>query len=112
MTNSSRCDRCGQTETTKHLLWDCEEAKRIWDAYNTWIRNQAVTDNNVQVNSYNDIYVVDDNAQACKVKIKVIQEMIQITRPRHWNLENINNIDKDLRGMEKYNKTIKHKLTL
>ena len=69
-----------------------------------------VTDNSDQVNNYNDIYVFNDNAQANKVKIRVIQEMIQITRPRYWNLENIINIDKGLRGIEKYNKIIKHKM--
>ena len=78
--------------------------------YNSWIRNQPLTSDCVQVNNYNDIYVVENNAQTCKVKIKIIQEMIQITRPRYWNLEHINNIDKNLRGMENYNKTINHKM--
>ena len=62
-----------------------------------------------QITEYKDIYVVDDNVQACKVKIKIIQEMIQITRPNSWNLEKINNINKDLTGIKTYNRIVSGK---
>ena len=108
--NNNKCERCDQIEITKHLLWECMEAGRIWEAYNIWVRNQAVFIRVKQLSEYKDIYEVDDNTQACKVKIKIIQELIQINRPRSWNLENINSIDRNIKAMEKYNKMLKKQI--
>ena len=42
--------------------------------------------------------------------MKIIQEMIQIERPRGWNLEKINLISKEIKKIELYNKMLtKHK---
>ena len=46
---------------------------------------------------------MDDCAHVCKVKMKIIQEMIQIERPRGWNIERINLISKDIKKIEFYN---------
>ena len=102
MINNNQCERCQQTESTKHLLWGCVEARNIWELFNIWIGN-----NNSRakvVNNYQDIYNIDDCAHVCKVKMKIIQEMIQIERPRGWNIEQINNISKDIKKIEVYNK--------
>ena len=56
------------------------------------------------VNDYQDIYNIDDCAHVCKVKMKIIQEMIQIERPRGWNIEQINILSKDIKRIEMYNK--------
>ena len=56
------------------------------------------------INEYQDIYSIDDCAHVCKVKMKIIQEMIQIERPRGWNLEKIDSISKEIKRIEWYNK--------
>ena len=63
------------------------------------------------INEYHDIYSIDDCAHVCKVKMKIIQEMIQIERPRGWNLERIDSISKEIKKIELYNKMhIKHNM--
>ena len=52
------------------------------------------------INDYKDIYC----AHVCKVKMKIIQETIQIERPRGWNIERINLISNDIKKIETYNK--------
>ena len=56
------------------------------------------------INEYKDIYHIDDCALMCKVKMKIIQEMIQIERPSGWNIERINSIINDIKKIELYNK--------
>jgi hypothetical protein len=34
MVNSDKCSRCGDVESYRHLLWDCLETKRVWQAFN------------------------------------------------------------------------------
>ena len=43
-------------------------------------------------------------AHECKVKMKIIQEMIQIERPNGWNIDRINLISKEINKIELYNK--------
>jgi hypothetical protein len=102
MIDNNICERCQETESTKHLLWGCWESRNIWDLFNRW-----TIDNNSRaklVNDYQDIYNIDDCAHVCKVKMKIIQEMIQIERPRGWNLDKIKIISKDITKIELYNK--------
>ena len=106
--NDNACERCQQIESTKHLLWGCVESRNIWEFFNIWILNNNPMSH--LVNEYQDIYNIDDCAHVCKVKMKIIQEMIQIERPRGWNLERIDSISKEIKKIELYNKMInKHK---
>jgi hypothetical protein len=50
---------------------------------------------------------MNDNEHVCKVKIKIIQEMIQIQRPMGWNLERIKSLSNDIKRLETYNKAKK-----
>ena len=50
---------------------------------------------------------MNDNEHVCKVKIKIIQEIIQIQRPTGWNLEKIKSISNDIKRLETYNKAKK-----
>jgi hypothetical protein len=102
MINNSTCERCHEIETTKHLLWGCGESRNIWDLFNSWITNNNLISHTI--NEYQDIYRIDECAHVCKVKIKIIQEMIQIQRPSGWNMERIILISKDIRNIELYNK--------
>ena len=56
------------------------------------------------MNEYKDLYNIDNCAHVCKVKMKIIQEMIQIERPIGWSIERINLISNDIRRIEMYNK--------
>jgi hypothetical protein len=61
------------------------------------------------VNEYRDMYRVDDNAHVCKVKFKVIQELIQIIRPIGWIIDRIRGMSIDIVRIEAYNRAIKCK---
>jgi hypothetical protein len=37
MTQTDKCPRFGQTETTNHLLWECEHVKNIWSLFDALI---------------------------------------------------------------------------
>ena len=101
MINNNLCERCQQTESTIHLLWGCRESQKIWGLFNIWIANNNQVSS--QINEYKDIYSVEDCAHVCKVKIKIIQEMIQIERPSGWNIERINLISSNIKKIEMYN---------
>jgi len=30
MTTSDQCDYCGEIETIKHMIWECDRARRVW----------------------------------------------------------------------------------
>ena len=105
MINNNTCERCDQTESTKHLLWDCVESRNIWNLFNIWVTNSnPISD---RVNEYQDVFDVDDCAHVCKVKMKIIQGMIQIERPRGWNIDQINLISNEIKKIELYNKLCK-----
>ena len=101
MINNNACERCQQIESTRHLLWGCVESNNIWRLFNTWIANN--NSSSKIINEYQDIYHIDNCAHVCKVKMKIIQEMIQIERPRGWNIERINLISNDIKKIELYN---------
>ncbi len=35
MCTSSNCDHCGELEDVKHVLWDCDRAKKVWQCFKT-----------------------------------------------------------------------------
>ena len=57
---------------------------------------------------YKDIFWVDDNAHVCKVKIKIIQEMIQIICLTMWNIKMIKDISIDIAEIESYGRMIQN----
>ena len=85
MVEDNRCERCELAETIKHIQWDCAESRKIWELFTEWIGNHALVSRSM--NEYKDIFWVGDNAHVCKVKVKIIQEMIQIQRPSRWHKE-------------------------
>ena len=106
MVNNNKCDRCEGIETTKHLLWECLDSKKIWDLFNVWIVNQSLTP--LQISKYKDIFWVDDNARVCKVKIKIMHEMVQIIRLTMWNIKMIKYISIDIAEIESYGRKIQN----
>jgi hypothetical protein len=100
MTESDMCTRCDQTETLKHLLWDCSEAQNIWSIFNSFLTKQS--NDTMTVNNYNDIFYTIRSPSLCLVKIKIIQELIQIKRPTNWTKDNLMTIINNLIRIEKY----------
>jgi hypothetical protein len=103
LTNSDKCTRCGQVENTKHLMWECKHVRNIWSLY-----NQLVTKNgeNGKVLTYEQVYGVPTNEADTIIKIKIIQNLIQIDRPRNWTFENIRKLSYEILNIEKYNALI------
>jgi exonuclease III len=99
MTTTDNCPRCGAKEDTKHLLWNCIHAKTIWSLYNSLMKSA----NAKEVEKYEDIFIPGTSYAICLIKIKLIQEMIQIDRPMNWIPENITNIITNLMKIEQQN---------
>ena len=106
MVDRDRCKRCGGIETYKHLRWECGEAQKIWQLYNEFssFTNQLEE----KVLDYENVFKIGNNANMNKIKIRIIQGMIQSERPANWKLDNIRKIVNDIKNMENYN--VKNKL--
>jgi hypothetical protein len=104
MTVSPDCPRCGLTETTKHLLWECNDSKIIWGMYNELLNNNKTKE--YKIVKYEDLFGVDDLEILSTIKMKIINEFIQIVRPKDWNRERFSNIINNLKNTELYNATI------
>jgi hypothetical protein len=106
MVNSNKCKRCGDVETYKHLLWECREAKNIWELFNEFVTN--INQINEKVQDYDNVFKIGNKEKISKVKMKLIQGMIQIECPRFWTLERIKEIANEIRCIELYNKERKY----
>jgi len=101
MITDDKCSRCEMSETSRHLLYDCPQSRNIWKLYNTLLtRNNQEID---QVQQYEDLFKACGNPAINIVKIKIIQSLIQIIRPRNWSENNIIDLIKELMNIEKYN---------
>ena len=101
MITDDKCSRCEMSETSRHLLYDCPQSRNIWKLYNTLLtRNNQEID---QVQQYEDLFKACGNPAINIVKIKIIQSLIQIIRPRDWSENNIIDLIKELMNIEKYN---------
>jgi exonuclease III len=101
MIESDRCTRCDLQETTEHLLWECNETRNIWKIFNEIMNKLEM--NQDKIKEYEDVYKPGSNSAIALIKIKIIQELIQIERPRLWNKENVTKIILEMIKIEKYN---------
>ena len=101
MINDDACSRCGRSETTQHLLWECVETRKIWNHFNTLMVNANKEDQ--CLTQYEDIFKIGYDASVTTVKIKTIQELIQIIRPTNWSISIYGNMILTLIKTEKYN---------
>ncbi len=44
MTESNKCERCQQSETTEHLLWECRWSRIAWGSFNKEIISRGAKD--------------------------------------------------------------------
>ena len=101
MSESDECPRCGTAETTKHLLWECSHVKNIWSLFNGLMKEINCMQD--CVNQYEDIFKACYKQGTNIVKARVIQELIQISRPVNWTKERIIAIVEELLNIEKFN---------
>ncbi len=104
MTETDECPICGLTETTKHLLWECEHNKQIWSLFNA-LMNQ-VGNYRECVKKYEEVFQTCQLPGICTVKMKIIQEMIQVEKTVNWNGEKPEMIIREIIKIEKYNATV------
>ena len=96
MSQTDSCPRCGMTETSRHLLFECVHAKNIWD-----IHNQIISD--YKVTQYENLFQINDSQCDVMIKMKIIQELIQIERPRNWKKDKVDTLIKNLMEIERFN---------
>ena len=100
MTLDNKCERCGGVEEVKHLLWECRETRKMWENYNTILGEVGL--NNFNIKEYNDVYKFNGLGALNTIKLKLINELIQIVRPTHFSVERIKKLIINLRNTEKY----------
>jgi hypothetical protein len=101
MVDNNKCKRCREVETYKHLMWECREAKKIWLAFNELMAN--LNFQNEKAQDYENILVIGEIGVLNKIKIRVIQGMIQIDRPVNWSKDSILKLANDIKWIEMYN---------
>ena len=109
MSRNDQCERCGLVETYRHLFWECAESSRVWQAFNEYM---IVIGNLHRVNSYEDVFNIDDSSVISMIKVRVIQAMIQVVRPTGWNAERVRKLALEIRCIELYNVEVYHKNAL
>jgi hypothetical protein len=57
---------------------------------------------NENILTYEDIYNITDNIPVTHIKLKIIQEMIQIIRPSGWNKSRVIDVINSIVNTEKY----------
>ena len=100
MVDNNTCERCGLEETVKHLLWECVETRLMWESFNTILGR----DNLAQffVNEYKDVYKFNSTGAVSTIKLKLINELIQIKRPTNMNVLRVEKIVNQIHCTEKY----------
>jgi hypothetical protein len=110
MTATPNCPRCNQVETSKHLLWECEETKKLWKAYNDVLKEISLDKMNLIL--YEDLFKTETIPLLMTIKLRMIQELIQINRPTNWNTSRTLNIIFQIRNMEMQNSSSNNKKIL
>ena len=108
MVNDNKCKRCGEVETYRHLLWECREARRIWRVHGEYMVSMRQPSG--EVHCYEDVFKLGDFGVVSRVKMKVIQEMIQVERPVDWSIGRIKKIVSEIKSIDLYNAAISGKI--
>ena len=85
-------------ETYKHLFWECPESRRVWNSYNDYLTELRQT--NYLVVNYEDVFNIGNNRNLNILKIRVVQAMIQIERPKGWSRERVRKLAMELKSIE------------
>ena len=85
-------------ETYKHLFWECPESRRVWNSYNDYLT--VLRQTNYLVVNYEDVFNIGNNRNLNILKIRVVQAMIQIERPKGWSRERVRKLAMELKSIE------------
>ena len=61
---------------------------------------------NSEVRCYEDVFGIEKLGVVNKVKMKVVQAMIQVERPINWSVENVEKLIKEISSVELYNAAV------
>ena len=100
MTETTECERCGNEETAKHLLWECPYSLMAWTNFNEIL--EEINLGSEKIVSYEKILDFGGSACVNLIKLKIINEFIQLKRPRNLTKEKISTLIKMLINTEKY----------
>lgn len=100
MVENDECERCNSPESTEHLLWGCRWSKLAWENYNSYLISLGISGG--LVDSYRDVYSFNNGSGINTVKLKIINELIQIIRPKNLTIDRIKNITNNIKNIEKY----------
>ena len=85
-------------ETYKHLFWECPESRRVWNSYNDYLT--VLRQTNYLVVNYEEVFNIGNNRNLNILKIRVVQAMIQIERPKGWSRERVRKLAMELKSIE------------
>ena len=100
MVNSDLCKQCNEVETFRHLLWECSCTKETWRNFNSILSRKGL--DNERINSYSDIFKFTSSAATTTIRLKIINQFIQINRHNKLGEDKILNIIKEIMSKEKY----------
>ena len=103
MSLSDACERCGEVETYRHLFWECVESRRVWRSFNEYMNEIGHVH---RVDSFEKVFAIDDNRIISMIKVRVVQAMIQISRPVAWGVARIRTLALELKCIELYNSAV------
>jgi hypothetical protein len=106
MSIDDACSRCGLKETYRHLFWECEESKKVWNSFNEYIRIMGLQE--CEVKGYEDVFRVENVGTVSVIKVMIA--MIQIERPVGWTQEKVRKLAIEVKMIEIYNSVAKGKL--
>ncbi len=98
MTDAVECERCGREENTKHLLLECPFSLMAWQNFNEILEDRNL--GSEKIVSYKNIFDFEGSACVNLVKLKLINEFIQIERPKNLTKDKISTIIKQLLSTE------------
>ena len=97
----------GKWRLTCTFYGNVEKQERSGGAFNEFRNfNALITHINQQkdkVQEYEDIFKIGNMGYESRIKIKIIQGMIQLERPSNWSMENIKKIANEIQNIELYN---------
>jgi hypothetical protein len=77
-------------------------------AYNEFVTNLDLQEE--KICEYDNIFMIGKIGVISTIKIRVIQEMIQMERPVHWSEEKIIKLANEIKCIEMFNATMINKL--
>jgi hypothetical protein len=110
MSGYDDCERCGVKESYRHLFWECHESRKVWRSFNKYM--SRTSNSHIKVEKYEDVFDIYQSRVVSIIKVRIIQAMIQIERPKNWIWEIVRKIAMDLKSVETHNSVAHHKLDI